>query len=99
MIAEITRIDHIKNSRNFGELFIRVHFKLEGGGWAKTDICPGFRNYSRWKKILRVGNRLFNLRMLDGQTVDADSYPRLLEGRRKYPQPGLEELSKLGTFG
>jgi hypothetical protein len=99
MIAEITRIDQFKKSRNPNEIFKRVYFKLENGSWAKTDLVIGFRNYRRWEKILKIGNVLFNLKMKDEHCVDADSYPRLLEGRkRNLPEINLNnprEFSKV----
>jgi hypothetical protein len=81
MIAEIIKILSPTQSRN-GNAYIRVEFKDELGNWLKTDLCYDYRNWSRWKKLLKVGNRLFNLRQKDSQTIDADSYPHLLEGRK-----------------
>ncbi len=98
MFGEITRVDQFKRSRNEGDIFIRVTFKMEDGGWAKTDIVPTFRNYWRWRKLLRVGNTLFNLTLKDPETVDADSKPYLLEGRRKDTNLELEKLARLGVF-
>lgn len=52
--------------------FIRVEFKMEDGSWAKTDLCPDFRNFRRWKPILDAGVGVEGM-ILRGQTVDADS--------------------------
>jgi len=101
MIGEIIKILPMKESRNEGEAYLRVEFKLEDGKWAKTDLVLSFRNYWRWKRVARVGNILRNLKMKDEITVDADSYPQLAGGKlvgsgQKYT---LAELSKMGVFG
>jgi len=83
MILEIIKIIPFKKSCNEGEVYLRITFLDRlNNSWYKTDIVPGFRNYQRWKKIARVGNKLFNLQLKDAMTIDADSYPILLEGRR-----------------
>ena len=102
-IGEIIKILPYKKSRNEG-IYLRVEFKMEGGGWSKTDLVPGFRNYNLWKNIAKVGNKLGNLKMKDSQTVDADSHPILLTGRRKNvlyqdEMAELEKLAKIGVFG
>ena len=88
MTGEITRIDSPKQSKNEGEVFIRIHFKMfHTGGWAKTDIVRTFRNYKRWRPLLKKGNIITGLQMLDENSIDADSYPRL----RERPDLSLED--------
>ena len=77
MRGNITKIHRIKRSRN-GNAFIRVTFKLENGDWAKTDLCPDYRNYQRWVPLLVEGLDLDGLVMKSKNEVDADSYPRKL---------------------
>lgn len=77
MRATITKIDKKKVSAN-GNKFIRVYFTLEDGKWSKTDLCPDFRNYARWKKLLKVGNILSGIELKNNQTVNADSFPKLV---------------------
>ena len=101
MIGEIIKILPFKKSRNEDETYLRVEFKMEDGKWAKTDLVPSFRNYWRWKRVLRVGNVVRNLKMRDKITVDADSFPQLVVGSlvgsgSKFT---LEELNKMGVFG
>jgi len=74
MRENITKIHKIKRSRN-GNAFIRVTFKLENGSWAKTDLCPDYRNYQRWVPFLIEGLDLNGLVMKSPSEVDADSYP------------------------
>lgn len=78
MNGEITRVDKIKKSSN-GNSFIRVYFKVDGKDWYKTDICPDYRNYARWKPLLQVGNMLSGLTAKGDKTIDADSWPKLIE--------------------
>lgn len=78
MKATLTKIHPLKLSRN-GNSFIRVEFQLEDGSWAKTDLCPTYRNYSRWTSILKqgAGVSLTNLRLKKKGEVDADSFPSI----------------------
>lgn len=88
-LAEIIRIDSIKKSRNPRQDFIRVHFRVFTGltkrtkrqkyTYAKMDLVPRFRNFRRWQGLLRKGNVLDNLEMLNHQTINADSFPILRE--------------------
>jgi len=70
----ISKIDPIKYSRRGGS-YIRIHFRLDGGVWAKTDIVPGFRNYARWEGLMKVGLDLDGLILKRPGEIDADSYP------------------------
>ncbi len=101
MIGEIIKILSIKESRNPGDYYLRVEFKLDDGRWAKTDLVPRFRNYRRWKELLRIGNIIANMKMLDKQTIDADSRVFMLSGRRvlKKKRFGVKELCRMGVFG
>ncbi len=80
MQGEIIKIDPPKQSRNKREVFIRVYFKMfPSGEWAETDIVRTFRNYARWRPLMKKGNILTGLQMLEPNRVDADSYPELRE--------------------
>ena len=78
MTGEIIKILPLTKSVN-GNSYIRVEFKLSNGKWAKTDICPDYRNYQRWKNIIKVGNNLDNLILKNNDTIDADSFPEILK--------------------
>jgi hypothetical protein len=91
MKGTITRID--KEKWGNGADFIRLTFELEGRVFAKTDLCPTYRNFPRWEKLLRLGNILDGLTTIKKgkvTTVDADSHPRLV-GHRP-PPPKQAEL-------
>jgi hypothetical protein len=77
MKATITQIDYPKEGTQ--GRFIRVYFRTEEGGWAKTDIVRGFRNFARWEPHLEIGATFDNLKMKDASTVDADSYPKRIQ--------------------
>ena len=49
------------------------------GEWAKTDICPGFRNYSRWKEILKSnpGTLVKGLILKRSGEINADCAPEI----------------------
>lgn len=84
--ATITRIDSKKKGN--GAEFKRVYFKPEPGKgtWCKTDLCDTYRNYSRWKPLLTVGNELGGLTLKDPRTVDADCRPFLI----RKPPPDVQ---------
>lgn len=97
MVGEITKIHQTKESRNRGTVYLRLTFNMfKNDGttyWAKTDLVSSFRNYARWKALLQVGNVLGNLDMKDDNTVDADSFPRLV--RTNQPKEKPAEQGKL----
>ena len=76
MTARITKIDPMKHGN--GALYKRVYFETEKGAWAKTDLCPNMKNWSRWEALLQVDNLVGGLTMRDEKTIDADSNPTLL---------------------
>jgi len=49
---------------------------LEDKSWAATDLCPEFRNWERWKDLMRVGQQVDGLSMKEKSKVDADSFVR-----------------------
>ena len=80
MRAKITQIHDIKKTRGrgiskFAQKFIRVTFKMDDGSWAKTDVCPEYRNYRNWKLPLRsgVGTVIEGLNYRRSGEVNADS--------------------------
>jgi len=87
MRATISKIHPIEYSRNRGS-YIRVEFKLEDGSWAKTDLVPSFRNYERWRNLLKVGMDLDNITIKKRCEVDADSFPE------RYVKPAHGRLIK-----
>lgn len=78
MTGEILEIHPPKLSRN-GNTYIRITFNLSNGKWAKTDVCPNFRNYKRWKPIIEAGKGTFIRGLIvrnDGE-INADSFPEI----------------------
>ena len=87
MNGTITDIHNLKWGN--GSEFRRVTFKMEDGSWAKTDLCPTFRNFEKWKHLLKVGVMLSNLRLKDKKTVDADIQAIL----HRRPPPPMEQAA------
>jgi hypothetical protein len=73
--AEITNILPVAKGKTHAADYYRVTFRLEDGSWAKTDLCPTFRNYARWKPLLRVGQGLDGLKLRRPGEIDGDSRP------------------------
>ena len=80
------RIDKGIDSRNGGK-FLIIFFKTEDGKWLKTNLVKSYRNFKQWKPLLRVGNILEGLVLIDKETVDADWIPIL----REHPELSWEE--------
>lgn len=91
MKATITKIHPNKYSVH-GNMFTRIEFKLADGTWAKTDVCPDYRNYKGWQPVLvsGVGTELDNLKMRNKTEINADSSPVILKKPEvKYTQMPL----------
>lgn len=100
--GRISQIDEMRSSRN-GGIFKRVYFQIKDMEkstpenkvyfWAKTDLVPSYRNYSRWEKNLYKGNVLKNLQLKTSDTVDADSFPVLMGNLPNEPErmPALQK--------
>lgn len=103
MILEVIKLIPFKKSRNEGDVYLRIEMiNKDTKCFYKTDIVPGFRNYRRWKKVARIGNVLGNLELKDALTIDADSYPILMNGRRvlkETEEDHLKNLAQSGVFG
>ena len=76
----ITKIHNIKRARGrgintFAAKFIRITFKMEDGSWAKTDVCPEYRNYMNWAGIIKLGTGTVvqGLEYRRGKEINADS--------------------------
>lgn len=79
MKATLLKVLPVKQSVN-GNYYQRIEFTMADGSWAKTDVCPNYRNYARWKPVLasEPGTYLRGLRLKDNGTVDADSFPGVI---------------------
>ena len=56
-------------------MYCRIHFKMEDGSWAKTDIVKGYRNEKNWIGMCHEGYTIDGLKLKSKNTVDADSRP------------------------
>lgn len=84
-IAEVTRVDPPKKSRNGDTSYIRVCFRLWGytDEFAKTDVCGTFRNRPKWDEIIKkgVGTKITGWSLMPNkipQTINADSNIKIL---------------------
>lgn len=82
MKATIKKIHPDKYSRN-GNTFTRIEFMTDDGEWFKTDVCPDYRNYRRWEKILEagIGTYVDGLEVRKKSEVNADSFPKIIGER------------------
>lgn len=82
--ATIRKVHPIKISRN-GNRFIRVDFVLEDGRFAKTDLCPDYRNFPRWSHIISrgpgtaLGSLLIKKEGKKLVEINADSFPVVVQ--------------------
>ena len=98
----VKKIHPSRPSRSGRINFIRVDFTLDDGTFAKTDLCPGFRNFPRWSSILSAGEgaRADGLVVNRGSVnlVNADSSPRFIGMAEPVPATDKrqEELFHVG---
>lgn len=78
--ATVKKIHPNKFSRN-GNVFTRIEFIMSDNSWAKTDVCPDYRNYKGWVPVLEagVGTEIDNLKMRNKSEVNADSSPVIIK--------------------
>jgi len=71
----LTIMDIKKKSSRYGGHFFYVYFKSQKGEDYYSCLYPKMRNYQRWKKVLRIGVTLKNLKLVIGKKklIDADS--------------------------
>ena len=106
MFLEIINISNLTESTHKGHYYRLIQLKSDKGEFFRMFLDPTFRNYARWKRYLKVGNRLMgNFIFKTPDILDADSYIFLLDGKKlkemeaSKPPKTLEEASKLGIFG
>ncbi len=76
MKAQITKVE-AKQSQKTGKTAYLVCLKCEDGVSRTSWIDSGYRNYSHWDGLLKVGIDLDNLVVAkNDKYIDADSYPR-----------------------
>ena len=86
MRATITQI--LPRKWGNGTDYYRVKFKGEDGEFYITDLCPAFRNWSRWKNLMETGNEIGNLSIMHPGKINADSAPVLVS--KPGPNPQME---------
>jgi hypothetical protein len=97
MTIEITKIDPPKQSSDGRHAYRRVYFKEIGSGkFLMTDLVMGFRNYARWKNLLKAGNFIGGVYEKAPGRIDADSVPYLANPRNEESE--IEQLAKMGVF-
>lgn len=75
----VRKIHPNKYSRN-GNIFTRIEFIMADGSWAKTDVCPNYRNYKRWVPVIQSGvnTEVTGLTFRQKGEVNGDSYPKII---------------------
>jgi hypothetical protein len=69
----ITYVSPLQQTKNNSDAYHLVAFKLADGSTARTFICPGYKNYPRWKNLLRVGQKVSGLIEQKPGVFSADS--------------------------
>lgn len=106
MFLEIIKIGELEESKIKGHSYRLISLKSDKGEFFRMFLDPQYRNWKRWRRYLKVGNRFAgNFRFKSHDILDADSYFFLMDGKRleeseksKAPET-LEECAKLGIFG
>ena len=99
MIGKITKIHEPQQTPGGHYFFQRINFKMirDDGStyWAKTDLCPSFRNWKNWKDLLKIGNTLGGLEMKNSTTIDADCPVRFISSEEVFQTKKKEEQQTL----
>lgn len=76
MRAKLVKIDPPKSSRNGDVQFQRLHFQLQDGSYAMTDVVSTFRNYAWWQPVIEagIGTWIDGVELKGKQKIDADSW-------------------------
>ena len=92
MKARITKIDEPRVSRNNDVAFRRIHFILENGSYAMTDVVSTYRNYRFWEPVIEsgIGTYIGGVNLKRPDKVDADSQVYILQRPGQFDQPKLE---------
>ena len=88
--ATITRVGPFQKGNNFHVAYQRIKLKDRNGKFYMTDLSPKWRNWLNWEHLLKEGNVLGNLRVMEAGKIDGDSEPILVEAAQAtHTQPTL----------
>lgn len=100
MTGEIIKI--LEKESKFGKDYYDCLFKMKDtGSFLRSCIYTGCRNFANWKELLKVGNVISNLKLIDrfGRVfVDADSQPILLRKGNPGINNELRPIRKQNEF-
>jgi len=106
MFLEIIHIGKLTESKIKGHSYRLVNLKSDKGEFFRMFLDPQYRNYKRWSRYLKVGNRFGgNWKFKSTDILDADSFFFLMDGKKlaeyekSKPPETLEQMSRLGIFG
>ena len=91
MLAQLTKIHEAQLSRNGNVSFTRIDLKLADGSFAQTDLVKSYRNYARWRPIIKagVGTWIDGVLLISPNKVNADSKVMIYQDKL----PFAKELS------
>lgn len=83
--ARVLRVDPLKPSLSGHDPFRRIHWEPIDypARWMKTDVSPNHDNYKKWKELMEVGNVIGNLKVMNDNTINGDSFPELISKPEK----------------
>ncbi|QGH73096.1 MAG: hypothetical protein [Podoviridae sp. ctviO18] len=92
MKARIKQIDQPIMSRNNDVAFRRIHFVLESGVFAMTDVVSTYRNYRYWEPVIAsgIGTYIGGVEMKSPGKIDADSPVYILQRPGEFEHPKLD---------
>lgn len=81
MIATITKLE--KKPSRYGGFFYYCFMKGDNGKSYYTCLYPKMRNFHRWKKVMKVGITLSNLKLVKNKKnlINADSKFEIVEDK------------------
>ncbi|HEY5918592.1 MAG TPA: hypothetical protein VIU13_14345 [Chryseolinea sp.] len=81
MKAKLTKINKPRASYNGDVYFHRLHFQLEDGSHAMTDLVSTYRNFTNWKPVIDagIGTWIDNVALINPKKINADSQVRIIQ--------------------
>lgn len=89
MKAQIT--SYKTQQSKYGKSFYYVFFKDENGKSFRSCIYVNMRNFEKWKRVLKSGMVLDNLKLKQKGLIDADSNFNVI-GVREFTKPKVEKV-------
>ena len=97
MLAKLTKIHDPQRSYNGDVSFVRIDLKLADGSFAQTDLVKSYRNYARWRPIIKsgVGIWIDGISLISPNKVNADSKVKIYQDKLPFSDLPMDEKDEI----